>query len=100
MCAIRETKEEIGLFVPDLKLVGIYHSPSKGMHSDSLKFIFSGGTLSDEQISNINLQKEECDEYSFMDPSTAISLLSNSLKNSVPLCLEAIKKNTVAYIDA
>ena len=99
-CAIRETKEEIGLDIPEMRLVGVLHSAKREFYSDSLKFIFFGGTLTDDQISQIQLQKKELEEYTFKTPAEAIPLLSSSLKNSVPACLQAIKEGTVAYLDA
>ncbi|MEI6316228.1 MAG: NUDIX hydrolase [bacterium] len=98
-CAIRETKEEIGLEISQMKLIGVYHSPKNGIHSDALKFIFDGGELTDEQISQIKLQAGELTEYKFENPEKAIQLFSNSLKNSIPQCLNAIKENTCVYID-
>lgn len=98
-CAKRETKEEIGLDIAKLQLVGVYYGPKKGVFTDSIKFIFSGGTLTESQIQQITLQKDELDEYAFMSPENAILLLSPSLKKSVPACLEAMKNTTVAYID-
>jgi 8-oxo-dGTP pyrophosphatase MutT (NUDIX family) len=99
-CAIRETKEEIGLDVPTLQLVGVYYGPKKGVFTDSLKFIFSGGVLSEQQIAEIKLQTEELEKYTFMSPQEAIPLFSSSLQKSIPACLEAIKNNTVAYIES
>ncbi|NQV88016.1 MAG: NUDIX hydrolase [Parcubacteria group bacterium] len=97
--AIRETKEEIGLDITELQLVGIYYGPRKGVFTDSLKFIFSGGTITDNQIMQIKLQIEELEEYIFVSPEKAIPLLSPSLQKSIPACLEALKNNTVAYIE-
>lgn len=98
-CALRETKEEIGLDITALELVGIYYGHKKGVFTDSLKFVFSGGTLNDAQIAEIKLQNEELEIYTFMTPQEAIPLFSSSLQKSVPACLEAIKNNTVAYIE-
>jgi len=98
-CALRETKEEIGLDISEIKLVGIYHSLKRGLYPDSLKFIFFGGVLTDSQISQIKIQDEEIAEYCFKNPVEAVSLLSLSLKTSIPNCLEAIKENTFAYLD-
>ena len=99
-CAIRETKEEIGLDIPEMKLVGIFCSPKKSpQHFDSLKFIFFGGVLNEEQISQIKLQADELEEYDFKSTSEAMLLLSPSLQKSVPACLEAIKNKTFAYIE-
>jgi 8-oxo-dGTP pyrophosphatase MutT (NUDIX family) len=98
-CAIRETREEIGLDISALQLVGIYYGHKEGVFTDSLKFIFYGGTLTDEQINQINLQTDELEEYVFVPPEKAIPLLSPSLQKSIPACLEAIKNKTVAYIE-
>lgn len=98
-CAIRETREEIGLTIEKLQLVGVYYAPKKGIHSDSLKFLFYGGVLTENQVSQIKLQTEELEKYAFASPEDAIPLLSSSLQKSVPMCLEAIKNKTVAYIE-
>ena len=99
-CAIRETKEEIGIDISELQLVGVYYGPKKGVFTDSLKFIFSGGVLNKNQIAEIKLQTEELEKYAFTSQQEAISLFSSSLQKSVPACLEAIKNKTVAYIES
>ncbi|MCX6790391.1 MAG: NUDIX hydrolase [Candidatus Kaiserbacteria bacterium] len=98
-CALRETKEEIGLTVATLNLAGIYYAPKKEPFTDSLKFIFDGGVLTDEQISQIKLQTEELLEYTFALPEKAIPMLSPRLRRSVPDCLRAIKERKVVYLD-
>ena len=98
-CAIRETREEIGLDITALQLIGVYYGPKKGVFTDSLKFVFSGGVLTKDQISQIKLQTEELTEYIFTSPEKALLLLSPSLQKSIPPCLEAIKNKTVAYIE-
>ncbi len=98
--AIRETREEIGLDIHELQLVGVYYGHKKGVFTDSLKFIFYGGTLDENQIALIKLQMEELEEHVFVSPEKAIPLLSPSLQKSVPACLEAIKNKTVAYIES
>ncbi len=98
-CAVRETHEEIGLDLSELRLVGIYYGKSRGVFSDSLKFVFYGGILSYETISKIRLQTEELEEYRFAPIDEAIPLLSSSLQKCIPQCVDAIKNNTVAYIE-
>jgi 8-oxo-dGTP pyrophosphatase MutT (NUDIX family) len=98
-CAIRETKEETGLDIQELKLVGIYYAQKKGYFSDSLKFLFNGGVLTDKQISEIQLAADELEEFTFFSKEKAIPILSNSLQKSVPQCIEAIKNKTTAYIE-
>ena len=99
-CALRETKEEIGLTITSLDLVGIYYAPKKEPFTDSLKFIFNGGVLTDEQISQIKLQTEELLEYTFTFPEKALPILSPSLRRSVPECLRAIEERKVVYLDS
>ncbi len=97
--AIREVREEIGLEITTLKLIGVYYGHSHGVFSDSLKFIFYGGILVENQISQIILQKSELTEFKFTPINDAIPLLSNSLKKSIPQCLDAIEKNITVYIE-
>ena len=99
-CALRETEEEIGLTVTLLELVGIYYAPKKGHFSDSLKFLFYGGVLTANQISQIKLQKEELETFVFTSPEKAMPLLSQSLQKSVLPCLKAIKHKTVVYLES
>lgn len=94
-CAIRETREELGLDIPDIQLVGVYH----GSSPDSLKFIFNGGILTDEQISNIHLPEDELEQFTFLLPGSALPMLSASLQKSIPACLGAIINGTVAYVE-
>lgn len=98
-CALRETKEEIGLDVPNLQFVGIYYCHKKGVSTDSLKFIFWGGVLTEDQIQQIKLQNDELIKYTFSSLEKALPLLSNSLQKSVPKCLEAIENKTFVYIE-
>lgn len=100
LCAIRETREEIGLEIQELQLVGVYYAPKKGVYTDSLKFIFYGGVLTENQISQIKLETDEIESFAFTLPENALPLLSQSLQKSVPACLNAIKDKTVVYIES
>lgn len=97
--ALREVKEEIGLEISEIKLVGVYYQAKKEFQIDSLKFIFSGGILSEKQISEIKLEREELDEYRFVSLEKALEMLSSSLQKSIPKSIEAMNHNTVAYIE-
>jgi 8-oxo-dGTP pyrophosphatase MutT (NUDIX family) len=99
MCALRETKEEVGLTLTNVRLVGIYSGPAKGDHSDSLKFLFAADTLTDSDIARISLQADELEEYRFLPIEDALPLLSGSLRASIPLSIEAMQKGTVRYIE-
>ncbi len=98
-CALRETREEIGLSAITLQLVGIYFAHKKGVYPDSLKFVFYGGTLTDDQIASIKLDTGELEEYIFMPLENALPLLSPSLQKCVPKSVEAIETRAVVYIE-
>lgn len=98
-CAIREVREEIGLDISDLELIGIQYAHKKEFFSDSIKFIFYGGVLTDKEISEIKLQVDELEGYQFVPPKRAIGLLSSSLQLSLQKCLDALKDGTVTYIE-
>jgi len=98
-CALRETKEELGLELTTLQLVGVYYAPQKGVYADSLKFIYFGGVLNEDKIATITLETEELEKYTFTATEDALPLLSSSLQKSLPKSLEAIKNNSVAYIE-
>ena len=98
-CAIREVEEEIGLNMPNLRLCGVFYGPRKGFYTDFLRFVFYGGILADNQISQIKLQTDELLEYEFMSIEKALPLLSSNLQKCLPASFEAIKNNTVAYIE-
>jgi 8-oxo-dGTP pyrophosphatase MutT (NUDIX family) len=98
-CVIRETKEEVGLSMETPELLAVYFSAAKNGFGDSLKFIFNGGILSKEDIDGIKIQNEELDEYLFLPIEKAVEILSNSLKNSIPVAIDSIGTGKVVFID-
>lgn len=99
-CAIRETKEEIGLDVSDQRLVCVTHSPGAQLKHDAIRFIFYGGVLTQQQIDSMQLQADEIEAYKFVSVEEAETLLSPSLKRCLTPVLEAIQGNTVAYVES
>lgn len=98
-CALRETKEEIGISPDNLKLVGIYYAHQTPPFSDSLKFVYFGGVLSNEDVSSMLVAEDEFETHRFMKVDEAIPLLSQSLRNCVPACLKAIDEGNIAYVE-
>ncbi len=101
-CAVRETQEEIGLtFSPgSLTLVGVHFGQKNGIRGDSLKFVFNGGVLSEEMISQIVLQTDELEKYEFLPIDEALPLLSSSLQACLPDCIAAISEGRVSYTES
>lgn len=66
---------------------------------DSIEFTFSGGTLTDEQIKTIVLQKDELDDFRFYSKVEALSLLRPTLQARIKAGLESIKNGVPAYTE-
>jgi len=98
-CDTNEIKDEIGLDIIDLQLVGVYYGHKKYGLGDSLKFIFWGGILTEHLVPQIKLQNEELEKFTFATPESAVPLLSKSLQKSISKCLETLKNKSVAYIE-
>lgn len=97
--AIRETKEEIGIDLASPDLIGVFYKSSKDTRPESLQFMFSGGILSDVDIESIKLQEDEILAYKFLPVEEALTLVSQSLRASIPASLEALNKGTVSYTE-
>jgi len=97
-CGIRETKEEIGLDVKIEKLLCV-HFVKSGKRPEKIVFVFYGGILSETQIKNIKIQKDEIDEYRFVKPEETEPFLGERRFQRTLKCLEALKNNTVAYLE-
>ena len=101
-CA-REVKEEIDLEVKDLKLLCVDYMSARVSEyinkSENLQFVFAGGILTTNQIENIILEKKELAEYKFMKPELALPLLNKNLSNRLPACFDALKDDSVFYLE-
>lgn len=98
---VREVKEEIGLEIENPRLVCVHYLKAVDeIVTDTVQYVFFGGVLSDEQISKIELQESELDEYRFVPTNEALNLLRANIKFRLPYALAAIKNNTVAYLES
>lgn len=95
---IREVKEEIGLDLKNPRFLCIEYIPDLGK-DENLQFIFYGGILDSTQIENIKINNEEISDYKFLKLEEAQKILSEKLKNRIPLCLDALKKKTAIYLE-
>lgn len=100
--AMRETKEEIDI---DLKLCQFlcvdYISP-KDKVDENLQFIFYGGILNKEEIRKIKIDKDEINDYKFVNTDKAMELLGGverKLGKRLPRYLDALKSNMAIYLE-
>jgi 8-oxo-dGTP pyrophosphatase MutT (NUDIX family) len=76
--ALRETKEEIGLTLPNAKFLCVdYRMRANG--EESLSFLFLGPDVGDADIAAIQLQPSEIDEYRLLETEEAYKLLNPAL---------------------
>lgn len=87
---VREVYEELGLRVEIGPLLVMDHKSRSEGPSDSLQFVFLGGTLTPEQQRAIRLPAGELSGYEFLAPEAALRALGTSLSLRVAGCLRAI----------
>jgi len=90
-CCEREVLEEIGIVVELKRLLVIdYNSYPQDKHkTESLMFIFDGGTLSAQDIAAIILKEDELSDWLFFGQNHLPEQLGHSLRNRI---LQAIKQ--------
>lgn len=99
VAAIRETKEEVGLDLKNIALICVEYTSKKGIKPETLQFIYYGGELDTNDISQISLNTNELNEFKFVEISEASTLLNERLQYVIPFCIEAIKNKNTAYIE-
>jgi 8-oxo-dGTP diphosphatase len=99
VAAIRETKEEIGLDISKQQMLCLDYVTYADIAQENIQFIFYGGVLTQNQIDSIQLQNDELDEFKFVSTSDAVKILRPRLARRLPHCLEALRTNTVAYLE-
>src|SRR3989344_2599179 len=96
---IREAKEEIGIDLKETELLCVDYLLNGVGQGESLKFIFFGGKLNENEIKEIKVDGKEIVEYKFMKIENALPLLNERLKKRLPKALEALKNNAVIYLE-
>jgi ADP-ribose pyrophosphatase YjhB (NUDIX family) len=84
---IREVREEIGIEIKPKRLLCIDYTSKNPEGIESLQFIFFGGILAQEKISEIEIATDEISAYQFLPPKQALTLVSNKLARRINKCL-------------
>lgn len=94
--AIREVKEELGLKITQLPLVGVDYTIPSGPKDEAIMFVFYGGILNSKDIRKIKLPAEELSDYVFVPVSKAkVMVRDEQIHISLPERLEeSLKKIT------
>jgi len=96
--ARREVREELGLDYPGGRLLVIDWVAPHGPWDDSLMFIFDGGTLTDQQQSELQVGDGELNSYRFCPPTEVEHLLRPYVWNRVSQALKALTAGTPLYL--
>ncbi len=84
--ARRETLEEVGLELDQLRLVAMDWRSTDDRYDDSLHFLFDGGTLSADQQASIVCDGVEIIDHRFVSRDEAQKLLNSHLMRRVVPC--------------
>jgi hypothetical protein len=95
----RHLKEELDLDVPCDKLLCVEYLSQRTPQTESVHFVFYGGTLTTAQIERIVLPPAELSTYSFSPVEEALALLSSRLARRIPYCLQALQENGIIYLE-
>ena len=97
--AEREIQEEIGLSKHLSQLLCIDYQDPLEIKTESLMFIFDGGTLSDEEIKSIKLDGKELVDFRFSKIEEASELLNPILARRIQQAALAKTKRNTAYLE-
>lgn len=96
---IREVKEELGLVLHNHRLLCIDYNSAQADKTESLMFIFLGGTLNSTDIGKIQYQEVELKGFQFVSPFELSSFLPKMLYKRVEQCLKAIELDQTLYLE-
>lgn len=96
--ATRETKEEIGLDIKDLRLLTITTSDSD-IDNGLIEFFFYGGILNDEMIEKIKVQEDEASEYKFVKLEELKNYLSPRIGSYIHHTIKSLEDDKLRIIN-
>jgi 8-oxo-dGTP diphosphatase len=77
-CVQREVREEIGLDVPEFRLLAVdWFPPAGARHRPIAYFLFDGGVLQDP--ASIRLAPGELTAHRFVDPAESVPLVTDAM---------------------
>lgn len=98
-CCQREVLEEIGLRREIGRLLVIDYNHRCEAKTESLMFVFEGGTLSESEISAIQLQEDELSTFAFFSQDAFPEAMTKTLQNRVLSAWQQRSKNQAIYLE-
>ena len=98
-CCQREVREELGLKRTVGRLLVVDYNSETIERTESLMFVFYGGTLTLSEIENIQLNGEELSEFRFFNANTLPVEMVRILRDRVMKAWQQIKKDNGIYLE-
>jgi ADP-ribose pyrophosphatase YjhB (NUDIX family) len=95
----REIREELGLVKTLERLLSITYTAPRPQRSEGLMFIFWGGRLTADEITQIRLPAQELSEFRFVDLAEALTLLTVALGERVRQSLAIVDGERTLYLE-
>ena len=89
----REVVEEVGLHLPEGRLIAVIHGVGMGMWGDSVSFLYDGGTISSD--TPISVQEEELLSYRWVAPEDLETVMPAGMAEHLRAAIEALEAGTV-----
>lgn len=97
--ACRREKEEVGLELSVGRLLCVDYRSKRQQASESLKFLFDGGTLTQAQRRSVTLQEDELSDHAFVPSAEALEKLNYFLSRRVEHALTAQQTGQTFYLE-
>ncbi len=98
-CCEREVLEEIGLSREIGRLLVIEYNSQCEAKTESLMFVFNGGTLSESEIAAIQLQDDELSEFAFFGQDAFPEAITKTLRERILAAWQQRSKNQAIYLE-
>lgn len=95
-CA-RELHEELGLELPLGPLLVVDWAPL--VREERVRFVFDGGTLTDEQLDRIELAPDELSSWALLPPDELFVMMEPRLVRPVLAAIDARAAGTILYLE-
>ena len=99
---LREVEEEIGIDVYSseiAKLLCVDYQDAVEPKTESIMFIFDGGILSDEKLSQIKVDGKEIIDFKFINQDDVLKYLTRVVGRRVQQALIARRNNSCVYLE-
>lgn len=92
----REVEEEVGLTLPEGRVLLIFHGLQMGIWGDSTYYIYDGGVIGSH--ATITLQEEELTEYRWVAKSELEPYFGREFANRLSACYRALETGEVVEV--